>query len=171
MKQKVSVLLVLMVIFISICVCESNKKSKNVSVTVDNNNIECYRVNDSDHEFNTHIFEDKFEKGNDDNIEYIDIGKKVVLDFGDRIPEKVVVYDHLLNSEGKIMYTEKEISEVTVTEENNKYYFEVPYNMASLLSSYYEENKKDFRGFKVIASWSWGDTEELYAFVIKSDAY
>ncbi len=86
--------------------------------------------------------------------------------FKGKLPDKFIVSDILIDENGRQIYTYKEIRNVQAVSQGNKYTFEIGYNYASALSSYYEPDKKDIRGFRMIASW--GENECEYAFVIKT---
>ncbi len=86
--------------------------------------------------------------------------------FKGKLPDKFVVSDIFIDENGRQIYTEKEIKNVQVELQGNKYTFEIGKHFASALSSYYAPDKKETRGFRMIASW--GENECEYAFVIKT---
>lgn len=113
------------------------------------------------------LFKFAFGEEQSDYIKYLNINEKVYIDFGNNPPDEFIIKDHLLNSEGELMYTEREILDVPVNGDNRKYYFVVNKHLASALRSNYEENKKDYRGITVITNT--GGIEKVYVFVIKTD--
>lgn len=104
-------------------------------------------------------------KGQKD-IPIFENGSIAEITFKNNPPNKFTVSDILINEEGKQIYTNKEIKNIPVELKNGKCTFEIEYNLASALSSSYEPNKKDIRGFRMIAYW--GENECEYAFVIKT---
>ncbi len=72
----------------------------------------------------------------------------------------------MIDENGRQIYTDKEIVNIPVQLINGKCSFEIEKHFASSLSSYYEPEKKDIRGFRMIASW--GENECEYAFIIKT---
>ena len=162
MKNRLTISIFLIVIILSLSGCNGNKQAE-LKIIIGNTNVNYKVLKD---ETSADLF--KFAFGEADKyIEYVDIGEKVFLDFGDNPPDQIIINDHLLNSQGDPMYTEKEIFDVPVIGDNKRYYFVVNKNLASGLSSHYEENKKDFRGFTVFATK--GEINKVYLFVIKTD--
>ncbi len=103
------------------------------------------------------------------DIPVIDIGSFAEITFEGEMPDEFTVSDIIIDETGRPIYTDKEIKEIQVVLHGDKYYtFEIQKHFASYLSSYYEQDKKDIRGFRMIASW--GDNEYEYAFVIKTHA-
>lgn len=113
-------------------------------------------------------FEFAFEQDAVKNIQYLKNGEIITLDFGDSEPDNVSLEDSVLNKSGAYQFSSRETLEVPITKEDGKYSFTIEKHMASSLSSFYEENKKDYRGFSITASW--GEKEYRYAFVIQADA-
>jgi hypothetical protein len=104
----------------------------------------------------------------EEEIPYINIGETVTINFRSNSPKEFIVYDILIAKNGNQIFTNLK-ENVAYKKNKGNYSFEIKKNMASVLSSYYEENKKDIRGFRMIAKW--GQDECEYAFVIKTDAY
>lgn len=102
-------------------------------------------------------------------ISYIETGKIAIIHFMKYPPSKLAIYDMLIGKDGRPLYTDKEVVGIPVSFRGDKCSFEVKKNIASALSSTYVENKKDIRGFRVVASW--GQNECEYAFIIRTDAF
>lgn len=100
-------------------------------------------------------------------LPYIEIGSTVIIKFANNPPGKITIYDILLDESGEQMYSEKEIINIPVQLKKGKTSFEVEKHWASFLSSYYEEDKTDIRGFRIVATW--GQNECEYAFIIRTD--
>ena len=67
---------------------------------------------------------------------------------------------------GRQIYTDKEIINIPVELNNGKCSFAIEKHLASFLSSQYEPEKKDIRGFRMIATW--GENECEYACIIQT---
>lgn len=115
------------------------------------------------------VFKDAFDSNALANAKYVKDDEKIYIDFGSNPPDKLLIKDNILRTNGEYMYTERETADVPYTNENNKFVFIVKMHPASIYSSYYIDNKTDLRGFRVKASW--GNTECVYIFVIKATAF
>jgi len=91
-------------------------------------------------------------------------GSIAEITFKNNPPDEFKIIDILIDEEGRQIYTDREIINVPVELINGKCSFKIEKHPASLLSSYYEPEKKDIRGFRMIASW--GENECEYAFII-----
>jgi len=103
------------------------------------------------------------------SIPYIKTGSTVEIDFGDNPPDKLTVLDLLIDENGNQMYSDKEIITIPVELTDDETSFKIEKHMASALSSSSILDKKNIRGFRIIAGWKENECE--YAFIIKSDAY
>lgn len=100
------------------------------------------------------------------DIPAFETGSIVDIAFESNPPDEFTVSDILIDENGQQIYTYKEIIDIPVKLNNGKCSFKIEKHIASLLSSQFEPNKKDIRGFRMIASW--GENECEYAFVIKT---
>lgn len=100
------------------------------------------------------------------DIPIFENGSIVKIAFKSNSPDEFTVMDILIDEYGRQIYTNKEIKNVPVELNNGRYSFKIEKHFASFLSSYYEPDKKDIRGFRMIASW--GENECEYAFIIKT---
>lgn len=104
-------------------------------------------------------------------IPYVKIGEVVKVNFGDILPDHYVLYDYVLNEDGTIKYSSLATETVTLQVSNNVGTFKLNENLSSKFSS----NSKDYkpghllRGFLLINTF--GDKQQEYAFVIKSDIF
>jgi len=103
-----------------------------------------------------------------EDIPFFENSSIVEIAFKSNPPDKFTVSEILIDKNGRQIYTNKEIKNVPVELVGGKYVIEIEYHFASALSSYYEPNKQELRGFRMIASW--GENECEYAFVIKTDS-
>lgn len=164
-------MVLLMIALMGVVGCTKTENTNNLTVTIGKENIkytklECAKDNFVDNKKD--LFQFAFEKDTSTDVKRIKFDDKVYLDFGSNRPDKLSIKDRLLNSNGEILYTDKETIEVSFKKENNKFYFTVKKHPASAFSSVYMKNKTDFRGFSIKATW--GKKEFVYAFVIKTDA-
>lgn len=107
----------------------------------------------------------------DDSIKeapYIEIGKIIDVAFSSNPPESITVTETLLDEQGNLKYTEKETVEIPVELNNGNFSITIADHPASALNSFYEDNKKDLRGYRMTATW--GDNVCQYVFIIKTDA-
>jgi len=91
----------------------------------------------------------------------------ILLDFGDTVPDSIVVKDYLLSETGGTMYTDREIIERFVKiEGEGKFSLGLYQHFALMLSSNSETYKNpSYRGFRVICTF--GDDKVCeYAFVL-----
>lgn len=163
-----AVLFIMTVILIG-CASKSMKEPPEMSIHIGDRIIE-YVAAKNKWNGNSYDREDTFVtilKGQKD-IPVIDIGSIAEIYFEGEIPDEFTVTDIIIDENGRPIYTDKEIKNIPVVLHGDKYYtFEIQEHFASSLSSYYEQDKKDLRGFRMIASW--GDNECEYAFVIKAN--
>ncbi|WP_379135515.1 hypothetical protein [Paenibacillus sp. sgz500958] len=149
---------------------QMHDESHELTVTIGDESIKNISFNyskDSISESEKDIF--KSEQLTLSETKYIEINKKITLDFGKVPPDNVTVKDILLNSEGGYLYPDKLSTDISLTNEDDKFSFLLQKNPASLLNSKFDNTRIDFRGFKIIATW--GLNKVIYAFVIKADAY
>lgn len=102
------------------------------------------------------------------DIPTFEYGSVVEIAFESNSPDEFIVEDILIDENGRQIYTDKEIKNIPVELDDDKCSFKIEKHLASILSSYYEPDKKDIRGFRMIASW--GENECEYAFVIKTNS-
>lgn len=102
------------------------------------------------------------------DIQYLNIGEEISIDFESNPPDALSISDGLIDANGDYLYTSKEITDVPYVAKKGVYSFNLDTHIASALSSYYEKDKKEFRGFIINASWE--KQEKKYAFVIQSNA-
>lgn len=149
--------------------CMKADKMADITVTIGQENIKSIALKNNRNNLsdNKNIFKFAFEQEASSDIKYIKIGEKIALDFGNNHPDKMIIKEILLNSNGENLYGDETIVGVPFKRENNKYVFIVEKNPASFLSSV--KKKTEFRGYKIIAYF--GEIEYVYAFVIETDAF
>lgn len=167
MRRKVIFLAVLLIVILGV-IYNTTMNEEILDITVGNTRIK-YEIVENGYRLSRDLFKYAFEVEKLNDVKDVNIGGKVHIDFGKNPPDKFVIKDHLLNNEGRLMYTSKEIFDIPVIADNHKYYFVVEKHFASGLSSYYEKNKKDYRGIAIIATK--GKTEIVYKFVIKTNSF
>jgi hypothetical protein len=111
-------------------------------------------------------FHSIMKEGSNIEIPHIELGETVAISFFSSPPEKFYVYDILIDDKGQQIYTNKEIMNIPVKLKNGSCSFEISEHVASALSSEFIENKVEYRGYRMIATW--GENECEYAFVVKT---
>ena len=111
-------------------------------------------------------FKTIMKEGSGIEVPSIEMGNTVEISFKSNQPDKFTVSDILIDEKGEQIYTDKEIKTIPVELKDNKCSFKIEEHFASALSSTYEENKVDIRGYRMTATW--GENECEYAFVIKT---
>lgn len=147
------------------------KEPPKIAITIDNKELE-YITAKNKWDGKIYDREDTFQTiiKKDIEIPYIEIGKSVIIDFKNNPPDEFTISDILIDENGKRIYEDERLTtDIMVEVEDGKCSFEIKKNFASGLSSIYIENKKDIRGFRMIASWDKNECE--YAFIIKTDAF
>ncbi len=144
------------------CTFTGNKK---LNVRLDDKIIKSVRLDDADR---YDVFKSSFNSDDLDNSLLVEFGKKIYLDFGDSMPDRVVIQDSILTPTGEYMYNEMSTIVFNCGRDENGFYFVVDKNLASAFSSVFEEGRNDLRGFMIRASL--GNDEIIYGFVIKTKA-
>ena len=168
MKKFIFLIVLIMVLTFFIAGCTSTvEEPPAISVSIDNKEIEYVSaknkwngsVYDREDTFVTILKEEK-------DIPIFINGSIAEITFKSNPPDEFKIMDILIDEKGRQIYTDKEIINIPVELNNGKCSFEIEKHLASFLSSYYEPEKKDIRGFRMIASW--GENECEYAFIIKT---
>lgn len=170
--RKLIFLFVIILVFTALLIgCTSNsiKDPPKISIFIDDKEIEYITAKnkwngyyyDREDSLVTILKEQK-------DIPVIPYGSIVEIAFITNPPDKFNVSDILIDENGRQIYTEKEIKNIPVELKKGKCSFEIERHFATSLSSYYynDPDKKDIRGFRMIASW--GENECEYTFVIKT---
>lgn len=156
--------ILLLALFIVLTGC-SGKDEHSLSVRLDDKIIKSVRLDDDDR---NDVFKSSLKSDDLDNSLLVEFGKKIYLDFGDSVPDRVVIQDSILTPTGVYMYNERSTIVFNCGRDENGFYFVVDKNLSSAFSSFFEEGRKDLRGFMIRASW--GSDELIYGFVIKIKA-
>src|ERR1035437_1515111 len=147
-RQLIFILFIMFVIGMTGCVKED--KISGIKITIGKQDIKYITVNNNENSSlndKKDTFKYAFESNALKDIQYIKIGEKVTLDFENNIPDKIIIKDILLDSNGNYMYSGKLIADIPCIKQNNKYIFTVDINMASVLSSLMKHII--FRGYKI----------------------
>jgi hypothetical protein len=159
-------ILIMTLVFIG-CSKNSIKEPPEISITIKDKEI--YYIT-AKNKWNGNIYdrEDTFITilKEQKDIPTFEIGNIVKIIFKSNPPDEFKILDILIDENGRQIYTDKEIKNIPAVLYDGKYTFEIEHHLASALSSQYEPEKKDIRGFRMIASW--GENECEYAFVIKT---
>ncbi|OMF89488.1 hypothetical protein [Paenibacillus sp. FSL R7-0337] len=169
---KIILSMLLCSLLVALTACDSSPKST-VTILGGKENIKYATLNSdpkaslSDQTASPFSF--AFEEENPSDIQYLKNGEEISIDFGSNPPDTLSISDGLLDSNGDYLYTSKLITDVPYVTKKGVYSFNLETNIASSLSSYYEQDKKEFRGFIINAFWE--KQEKKYAFAIQSSAY
>jgi len=138
-----------------------------LTVTAEKENIESVSLINSEVSFEKDIFKFAFENNEMTDIKYIKNDEKITLNFGNTPPNNVTVKDISLNSKGECLYSDKLDKDISLKKKGDNFIFYLKANLNSLLSSEFIPGDKQFRGFKITATWE--KKEYIYSLVIKSD--
>lgn len=104
------------------------------------------------------------------DLPYIQQGKEFVIEFNGTVPDSAELQDHILDAEGNVKYTQREIRTYPIEFKNKRGSFVLSSHPAAFLSS----NSSDYepgasvRGFRLLCRW--GENECEYAFIIRTTA-
>jgi hypothetical protein len=102
------------------------------------------------------------------NMIEVEVTRPVVIDFGSSIPDSVLIYDAMLDSDGSIRYNENLIQkQIFKIVDNSHIQFDLTQHMTYYLSSNTGDYQRDwYRLFRLVCTW--GDKECTYAFLINT---
>ena len=103
-------------------------------------------------------------------LPYIQLNEEIQIDFKGAAPDTVELRDYILNADGSIKYTEKEINIIPIKFKDKQCSFTLAPNPAAFLSSDTSDYEPGatIRLFRLTCKW--GENECEYAFIIRSDA-
>lgn len=101
----------------------------------------------------------------------MEVSKRIRINFGNSIPDSILVYDAMLNENGSVRYGEKHIEEQAVKIlDSSNIEFNLKQQMSYYLSSNMEDYERDwYRLFRVVCRW--GEMEATYAFLVNTGNY
>lgn len=166
MKRVFMMMVGLLVLSFSLAVigCSNNKEQK-LTIRIDDKIIESVMLDDADLK---DVFKKSYTRDDLMSAEFFEFDQKVYLDFNGKIPDKLVVMDNILTTEGDFMYDEKSSVSVACEKVDDGYYFNIVKHPASGFSSFHKDDRTDLRGYRVKASW--GVDDVFYGFIIKTTA-
>lgn len=103
-------------------------------------------------------------------IPYTPLGSSIQINFHAEVPEQIVTFDYVLNAQGAIKYSDREVIETVIdTKEDQSVSFTLKENFAAMLSSDSKdyEQGNSLRGFKV-AFTAKNSNYEFY-FIVRTD--
>lgn len=162
--MKLKSTLALLALSFTLCGCA---KEQHTSLTIfsEENNINYYEVI-TEPDNRKELFKNAFEEEKLHDINYIENGKTITLDFGTNPPDAIALNDVLVNSKGMQLYSDKQTLDIPLDKDKNKYTFILSEHKWALLSSLSPYNRIDYRGFLITATW--GDKKHEFTFVIKT---
>lgn len=164
-----TIILLAAMMWVSCTYQKSYKEPPELSISIDGKEVQ-YIIAKNQWNGEKYDREDTFKtimmEGSGIEIPSIEIGKNVVISFNSNPPDKFNVSDVLINEKGEQVYSDKEVNNIPIEIKDSNCSFEIEQYFAYALSSTYEENKTDIRGYRMVATW--GNNECEYAFIIKT---
>lgn len=109
------------------------------------------------------IFIDNISSG---NVKEVKLGDKIVLDFGDTSPDRLVIKEWILSDKGDIVYIDERVDNHEYYDTGNgSYYFLIDEDLLAIIGSETDEVKGIYRGFRIEARWEY--ESEAYILVCK----
>lgn len=168
MKKRLIFLIILTIITLGILKIKISK-AKQFSITIEGKSIN-YVTREDRYQPKASLFRFAFDTDNSEYLHSVDIGDKVCIDFGEHDIDKLVIKDHMLDNNGRII-KEDMIQGVPITCDNGKHYFSIEEDVITYIMSKYKleapkQEKRLYRGFAIITTI--GDIEKVYMFAIKT---
>ncbi len=167
MVKRIISLLFCITVSISIGGCAGSSKQQELAITMNQTKIDAIKVQELPND-NKDIFKPVFEKNTVIEIKHIEIGEKVTLDFEKNSPDEMTIQEIFLNTNGETLYSDKEIKNISFTQEKNKYFFTIEKSIVSGLSSEQFKGKTEFRGYKITTLI--GKDTKVYICVVRTDS-
>lgn len=164
-------MLILIFMFSVACSDESINTPPEITIKVGETNIN-YIIGLSTWDGEDYDREDTFNtiiKNDYESLPYIKLFSKIKFYFDEKvIPEKMVIYEYVLDGNGKSEYVNRE---VLFNMDNGNGSFILDTQIEKLVSSDSIDDVPDatVRGFRLICTW--GKNECEYAFIIRTDAH
>lgn len=160
-------ILILFFITVNVIIGGCANSSKLPEITIDQEKIDIIKLKEFSKD-GKDLFIPLFDKKAAIEPKYIKMGEKVTLDFENNPPDKMTIQEMFLAPNGKTLYSDVEIKDISFTQEKNKYFFTIEESYVSKLSSVYFIGRKDLRGYKITTFT--GKDKTIYICVIKTDA-
>lgn len=100
-------------------------------------------------------------------VREVKLGDKIELNFGEAVPDYIVIKEWVLSDKGEIIYKDKVVrnSDYYDTGEGS-YYFTIDEDLHTVISTEADELDGIYRGIRVVASWAFD--RESYVLVFKT---
>lgn len=109
------------------------------------------------------IFIDYISSG---NVKEVKLGDKIVLDFGDKSPDRLVIKEWILSDKGDIVYVDERVNNHEYYDAGNgSYYFTIDEDLLAIIGTDPDEVNGIYRGIRIEASWEF--ESEAYILVCK----
>ena len=167
-KLKHAVVTLLMILtLISIVGCEKDETGELLDISLNGEDISFEEIKDpiykEDLDYKS-LFETYFMKI-ENEVEDSSAGQ-VYMDFS-AIPDELIIKDILLDSNGSLLYSTREIMEMPFYFTGESASFIINAHPASLLGLEYAGREVEYRGYLILAKW--GNVEKLYCFAVKNN--
>lgn len=162
MKKIIIAILFLLLIPITLGCSKSTIPDRKITITTEKEIIDNIIIGeDQNYE---KIFVDHISGG---KISEVKLGDKIVLDFGEKAPDYIVIKEWILFDKEGAVYTDNIIKNHEYYEEGNgSYYFTVDENLLAKISKEAKEANGMYLGIKIEAKWEFD--RETYVLVCKT---
>lgn len=104
---------------------------------------------------------------NGGKVREVKLGDKIELNFGEAVPDYIVIKEWVLSEKGEIIYKDKVVRNRDYYDTGDgSYYFTINEDLLAAISSESEEVDGIYRGIRIVASWAFD--RESYVLVCKT---
>lgn len=104
---------------------------------------------------------------NGGKVREVKLGDKIELNFGEEVPDYIVIKEWILSDKGEIIYTDKVVSNHEYYKTGDStYYFTINKDLLSAISTEADQVDGMYRGIRIVANWSFD--REAYILVCKT---
>jgi hypothetical protein len=162
-----AITLLIVLTLISITGCDTVEKGELLDISLNGEDIKFEKIEDSINKEGfdyKSLFETYFIKTKNE-VEDIS-GGQVYMDFSVK-PDELIIKDILLDSNGSMLYSSREIMEMPYYFTGDSASFIMNAHPASLLGLEYAGREEEYRGYLISAKW--GNVEKSYCFAVKNN--
>lgn len=103
---------------------------------------------------------------NGGKVREVKLGDKIELNFGESVPDYIVIKEWVLSEKGEILYKDKVVRNRDYYDTGDgSYYFTIDEYLLAAISTEVEEVNGIYRGIRIVASWAFD--RESYVLVCK----
>lgn len=143
--------------------CSESLAERKMIITADKEIIDNVIMGkDENHE---KIFVDYVNGG---KVREVKLGDKIELNFGEEIPDYIVIKEWVLSEKGEIIYKDKVVRNRDYYDTGDgSYYFTINEDLLAAINTDSEEVDGIYRGIRIVASWAFD--RESYVLVCKTN--